>query len=123
MKALRLFTVLIAIVLMVGEGYRSWGAGRPIVTWMDDMVLGALLIGAAWALRIETPRRRAFFTGAWGIAQGAVFVSLISKVLDPASTVAGNLQVSVLIGALAIIFASSVVAFAASLIIPFKQQA
>jgi peptidoglycan/LPS O-acetylase OafA/YrhL len=122
-RTLRLFTVLIAVVLMVGEGYRSWGAGRPIATWMDDMVLGALMIGAAWALRVETPRRRALFTGVWGIAVGAVFVSLISKLLDPASIVAGNLQVSVLIGALAIIFASSVVAFAASLVIPFKQQA
>jgi hypothetical protein len=122
-KALRLFTVSIALVLMIGEGYRSWGAGLPIATWMDDMVLGALLIGAAWALRTETPRRRAFFTGVWGIAVSGVFLSLLAKLIDPASTVAGNLHVSVLVGALAIIFIASVAAFAASLVIPFKHQA
>ena len=123
MSALRVYTVLVALVLMIGEGYRSWGAGRPVITWMDDMVLGALMIAAAWAVGRGMPARRAFLTGVWGIAIGAVFLSLVSKILDPSSTIAGNLQLSVLIWALAAIFAGSVLGFVASLVIPFKQQA
>ncbi|MGD9979839.1 MAG: hypothetical protein AB7H66_15485 [Hyphomonadaceae bacterium] len=123
MKALQIYTVLVALVLMVGEGYRSWGAGRPVITWLDDMILGALMIAAAVAMGRETPARRAFLTGVWGIAIGAVFVSFMSKIVDPASTIAGNLQLSVLIWALAIIFVGTIAGFAASLVIPFKQQA
>jgi hypothetical protein len=121
--ALRLYTVLVALVLMVGEGYRSWGAGRPFMTWFDDMVLGALMIGAAWAVGRETPRRRAFLTGVWGAAIGAVFLSLLSKIVDPSSTIAGNLQLSVLIWALAVIFVAAVLGFIASLAVPFKTSA
>jgi hypothetical protein len=122
-SALRIFTVSLALVLMIGEGYRSWGAGRPFMTWFDDMVLGALMIGAAWAVGRETPRRRAFLTGAWGVAIGAVFLSLMSKIVDPSSTIAGNLQLSVLIWALAVIFVGAVLGFVASLAIPFKPSA
>jgi hypothetical protein len=122
-SVLRVFTVLVALVLMAGEAYRSWGAGRAPASWMDDMALGALMLGAAWALRTETPRRRAFFTGVWGIALGSVFVSLLAKLIDPASAIAGNLQVSTLITALAVIFAATVIGFLASLSLPFKANA
>lgn len=47
----------------------------------------------------------------------------MSKIVDPSSTIAGNLQLSVLIWALAIIFAGAVLGFVASLVISFKPQA
>jgi hypothetical protein len=121
-SVLRIYTVLVALVLMIGEGYRSWGAGRPVITWLDDMVLGSLMIAAAWAVGRETPPRRAFLTGVWGIAIGAVFLSLLSKIVAPSSTITGNLQLSELVAALAIILVGAVLGFVASLAIPFKQQ-
>jgi len=65
MRLLRVVAIIMALSLMVGEAYRSWGTGRPIAFWMDDMLMGSLLIGAAIAVGRETPRRRAWFSGAW----------------------------------------------------------
>ncbi|NWP47716.1 hypothetical protein GY986_25045, partial [Escherichia coli] len=66
MKALRILGLIGAILLMAGEGYRSWGAGRPAVFWMDDMLAGAMMIAAAILVRRPTTSRRAFFSASWG---------------------------------------------------------
>ena len=47
MKLLRIAAILLGLSLIIGEAYRSWGVGRPIAFWMDDMIMGGLLIVAA----------------------------------------------------------------------------
>lgn len=96
MLVLRLVACGIAIVAMVGEGIRSWGIGRPIAFWMDDVILGSLLLIGAWVTGRETPRRRAFFSGAWGVAAGMAYLSFFQKVFDPVHQNAGNLSLGLL---------------------------
>lgn len=96
MSILRLLACVIAIIAMVGEAMRSWGVGRPIAFWMDDVILGSLLLVGAWATRRETARRRAFFSGAWGVAAGMAYLSFFQKVFDPAHQNAGNLSLGLL---------------------------
>jgi hypothetical protein len=65
-KALRALAVILAVSLMLGEIYRSWGAGRPAYAVLDDQIMGALLLVGAWLTRHPRPSRMAFFAGAWG---------------------------------------------------------
>ncbi|MBL8548352.1 MAG: hypothetical protein JNJ73_00100 [Hyphomonadaceae bacterium] len=122
MSALRLVAILLALSLMIGEAYRSWGAGRPAPLWLDDMFAGALLIGSALALRQETPARRAFFTGAWGVAAGLLYGSFFGKVFEPQTQNAGNFPLGLLTVLVGAAFAVAVAGFVFSLLIPFRSR-
>lgn len=123
MKGLRLLAVALALSLMIGEAYRSFGAGRPVVFWMDDMLMGALLIWSAALLAKETGARRAFFTGAWGVNAGMLYGSFFGKVFEPATANAGNFDLGLLTLLVGLAFATAIVGFVLSLLIPFKQTA
>lgn len=123
MKILRVIAIVSALSLMIGEAYRSWGAGRPIAFWMDDMLAGALMIAAALLLRRETPARRALFTGVWGVAMGMLYGSFFGKVFDPAHANPGNFDLGLLTALIGVAFAASICGFVASLMLPFKTVA
>ncbi len=122
MKALRIIAVLGALALMIGEAYRSWGVGRPVAFWMDDMLAGALLIGAAIAVGRETMARRALFTGAWGVAGGMLYGSFFGKVFAPQDATPGNFDVGVLTILVGIAFTIAVIGFVWSLIAPYRPR-
>lgn len=122
MKALRLLAVVLGLALALGEGYRSFGAGRPVLAWADDFLLAALMITAAVLVRRETVARRMFFTGVWGMAVGGCYLSFISKIIDPASTNAGNMSLGLLTALVGGAFALAVAGFVASLALPFKPS-
>jgi hypothetical protein len=122
-KALRALAIILGLSLIIGEAYRSWGAGRPVALWMDDMLMGGLLIAAAIAVGQETWKRRALFTGAWGVNAGMLYGSFFAKVVEPQSTNPGNFDLGVLTALIGLAFAASLIGFATSLIIPIKQLA
>ena len=118
--ALRVIAVLLGLSLMIGEGYRSWGADRPVAFWIDDVLLGVLLIAGAVALTRETWMRRAFFTGAWGVNVGMLYSSFFSKVFAPQTANAGNFDLGLLTALIGVAFATAIAGFAASLLIPMR---
>lgn len=120
MKALRIIAILLGLSLVVGEAYRSWGAGRPIAFWMDDVLMGGLLVAAAIAVGTETWARRAFFTGAWGVNAGMLYGSFFGKVFDPDSSVPGNFDLGLLTALIGVAFAVSIIGFIGSLMAPFR---
>ena len=107
-----------AMVAMVGEAYRSWGVGRPIAFWMDDVLMGSLLLAGACVTGNETPARRAFFTGAWGVAVGMAYLSFVEKVFAPEQQNPGNLPLGFLTMLAGTGLAVAVVAFIASVALP-----
>jgi hypothetical protein len=115
MKTLRIIAVIGALALMIGEAYRSWGIGRPVAFWMDDMLAGALMIAAAIAVGRPTIGSRAFFSGAWGISVGMLYGSFFGKVFDPSSSNPGNFDLGVLTILIGIAFAISIAGFLASI--------
>jgi hypothetical protein len=119
MKVLRIIAVAGALALMIGEAYRSWGAGRPVAFWMDDMLAGVLLIGAAVALRRETMARRALFSGAWGVSVGMLYGSFFGKVFAPQDTTPGNFGIGVLTVLVGVAFAIAIIGFIWSLMAPY----
>lgn len=108
MKALRALALILGLSLMLGEAYRSWGAGRPAYAWLDDQIMGALLIAGAWVTRIPTPRRLALLAGAWGVNAGMLYGSFFGKVFEPGSSNPGNFGMGVLTALIGMAFATAI---------------
>jgi hypothetical protein len=104
MKALRIVAVIAALALMIGELWRSWGVGRPIMFVLDDQLAGGFMLAAAWAMRDDSLRNRAAFSAAWGIAVGMLYGSFFGKVFDPQSAVPGNWNLGILTALLGVAF-------------------
>lgn len=108
MKLLRVIAVLLALTLMFGEAFRSWGAGRPFFAWFDDQIMGILLILGAWLMATPTPRRRAFFAMAWGVNAGMLYGSFFGKLYNPEASNPGNFDIAFLTIAIGLLFAVSI---------------
>lgn len=123
MNALRIVAVLHALSLMIGECWRSWGVGRPVMFVLDDMLMGGFLLAAAWAVGRETIRTRAAFAGAWGVVTGMLYGSFFGKVFEPARAQAGNWDLGVLTALLGVAFAVSLAGLWFSMTLPLRERA
>lgn len=120
MTLLRIAAILLAIALMGGEAWRSWGAGRPFVFVIDDFIMGALLIAGAALIAKDTFARRAFFAGAWGYTAGQLYLSFFSKIAHPDQTNAGNWNLDILTWLIGLAFVVSIVGMFASIVLRQK---
>ena len=118
MNALRSIAVAGALALMIGELWRSWGVGRHLLFIMDDMLAGGFMLAAAWAMRNDTRRNRAAFAASWGVAAGMLYGSFFGKLIDPASSNAGNWDMGVLIALLGVAFAIALAGLWFSITLP-----
>ena len=123
MKLLRVAAVLLALSLMIGELWRSWGVGRPAMFVLDDQLMGGFLLAAAWAVGAECRRTRTAFSAAWGVVTGMLYGSFFGKVFDPASANAGNWDLGVLTALLGIAFVVSLVGLWFSITLPGADRA
>ena len=112
-----------ALLLMAGEAYRSWGVGRPVAFWMDDMLVGAMLIAAAILVARPTLARRRFLSAAWGVAAGMLYGSFFGKLFDPASTNPGNFSLSLLTALVGVAFVVAIGGLTASIVLPDENSA
>jgi len=122
MTALRVIAVLHALSLMIGECWRSWGVGRPVMFVLDDQLMGSFLIAAAWAVGRETTRTRAAFSAAWGVVAGMLYGSFFGKVFDPAKAQAGNWDLGVLTWLLGVAFLTSLIGVWLSITLPLGSD-
>lgn len=118
MRWLRVLALVLALSLMIGECWRSWGVGRPVVFVLDDQLMGGFLLAAAWAVRRETVRTRAAFSGAWGVVAGMLYGSFFGKVFEPEKAQAGNWDLGVLTCLLGLAFLLSLVGLWFSMVLP-----
>ena len=118
MKLLRIIAVLLALSLMIGELWRSWGAGRPIMFVLDDQIMGAMLIAAAVFVARDTFNRRAFFTAAWGVNAGMLYGSFFGKVFAPETTNSGNWDLGILTILVGVAFFTAVIGMILSITLP-----
>jgi hypothetical protein len=118
LNALRLLALLLALSLMIGELWRSWGAGRHWLFVFDDQIMGAMLILAAIALRRDTFNRRAFFAAAWGVNAGMLYGSFFGKLVAPQTVNAGNWNMDVLTVLVGVAFVVSLLGLMLSILLP-----
>lgn len=50
--------------------------------WIDDVLIGACLLAAAWAARARPASGRTALAGAWGIASGMGYYSFAGHLLE-----------------------------------------
>lgn len=116
MRYLRVTALFLGSSLIIGELWRSWGAGRPTLLVIDDVLMGGSLVVAAMLVWRNTVRRRTFFSGAWGLCAGMLYGSFFVKIVAPAETVAGNWNPTVLTALIGVAFTVSVFGLVASII-------
>lgn len=121
-KTLRILAFTLGTSLIIGELWRSWGAGRPFVFVIDDVIIGGFLIVGAWRFSKDTLKRRAMLAAGWGMNFGMLYVSFFSKVITPETTNAGNWNMGILTLLLGIAFATSIFGLIATLLLPNKQM-
>ncbi|WGM40484.1 hypothetical protein [Caulobacter sp. NIBR1757] len=122
MLFLRIIAAIQALSLILGETYRSWGAGRPIVFVVDDYWIGGLLLLGAWLMRTDSLRNRALFAAAWGANAGMIYGSFFGKLIEPSSSNPGNFDMGLLTGLLGLAFFTSVAGMIAAILLPAKRN-
>jgi hypothetical protein len=122
MKSLRIVAIVGAILIMAGEAYRSWGAGRPVFAWLDDMIAGAMMISAALLVRRPTVARRAYFAASWGVAVGMLYGSYFSKLHAPSPSDPGNIELRALTVLVGIALLLAIGGLIASILLPDQES-
>lgn len=122
MKLFIRISIGLALLIMAGEIYRSWGDGRNIIWVLDDVLAGLYMIIAALMFRRDTAALRALFASSWGISVGMLYMSFFSSLLAPEALNAGNLNKDFLITVKGICFALSFVGLAAAILLPFTKE-
>lgn len=122
MKTFRYFSIILGLLNMLGEFYRSVGDGRHIIFVLDDTFLGlALIFSALWFTKDTSPRR-AFFAASWGAAAGGVYGSFFSKLLAEGPINSGNLNANFLTTFLGVFFVISVLGVILAIRLPYGEQ-
>lgn len=122
MPVLRILAAIQALSLIIGETYRSWGAGRPIAFVVDDYWMGALLLLGAWMMRRDTVRNRALFAAGWGVCAGMLYGSFFGKLIEPSSSNPGNFDMGLLTGLLGLAFFVAMAGMIATIVLPQKAN-
>ena len=122
MLFLRIIAVVHALSLILGETYRSWGAGRPLAFVVDDYWIGGLLLLGAWMMRTDNLRNRALFAAGWGANAGMLYGSFFGKLIEPSSSNPGNFDMGLLTALLGLAFFVSVAGMIAAILLPAKSS-
>lgn len=111
----RLWAIVLGSSLMIGETFRSWGAGRHWLFVVDDFCIGIPLVVTAILVATPTIARRCAFSASFAAAAGMLYGSFFGKLVEPASTNAGNLPLDVLTCLVGAAFFSSLAGLAGSI--------
>ena len=121
MTILRILAVIQSLGLIIGETYRSWGAGRHWLFVVDDYWISALLLLGAWLMKTPTVRTRALFAAGWGTHAGMLYGSFFGKLVDPSSSNSGNFDIGLLTGLIGLAWVTAVVCMIASILLPARE--
>lgn len=79
---------LAGVVLPLVETIRRWhqlGDLRMLPAWVDDWIIGLLLLGGAWLTRGNRGSGRPALAAAWGFACGMRYMSFFGELQNPGS--------------------------------------
>lgn len=122
MLILRIIAIIQALSLIIGETYRSWGAGRHWLFVVDDYWISALLLLGAFLVKPTDVKTRALFAAGWGANAGMLYGSFFGKLIEPSSSNPGNFGIGLLTFLIGLAFATSVIGMFASILLPAKAK-
>lgn len=120
LRGLRLLGLLLALGLMGGELWRSWGAGRPLPFVLDDMVFGGLLLAGVAAARSASLAGQRLLAAGFAGCAGMTYGSFFDKLVRPEAMETGNWDGGVLTVLVGLAFALSVIGTVGALALPTK---
>lgn len=90
----RRLALIFGILLPLAETARRWhqiSGGTHLVFWLDDVLLGAMLLYGAWRTRADFADGQPFLAAAWGCALGMGYFSFFGMLVDPSRVESGPL--------------------------------
>jgi hypothetical protein len=111
----RVWAILLGSFLMIGETFRSWGAGRHWLFVFDDFFIGVPLVVTAILVAKPTVARRCAFSASFAASAGMLYGSFFGKLVDPANIHAGNMSAALLTCLVGGAFFSSLIGLAGSI--------
>lgn len=110
----RPFEVLAAYVVGIGlplaEAARRRTDVSDLPAYVDDFLIGALLLLAARAVDRGRPHARALLAGAWGVLCGALYYSVFGQLANTEANDISGLPNGVVVGIKLVLYAVAIVA-------------
>lgn len=77
---------VLGALLPVGETIRRWGKIESVTSYADDLLIGGLLLVAAWSVSARKRWGNALLIAAWGVLCGGLYYSFFGQLERGAGT-------------------------------------
>jgi hypothetical protein len=101
--------IVLGILLPLGETVRRWGHWDTWIFWIDDFIIGALLLFGAWAVRRRKEHGLRILAAGWGVAFGMLYPSFFNHLEQMSKPDVGRFPHRVLTGMIGVAFLGSIV--------------
>lgn len=71
----RRLAIVIGVILPIAETFRRWGSSGFFPWWLDDYLIAAFLLLAAWRSRRDAANGARYLAAAWAFACGMGYMS------------------------------------------------
>lgn len=88
---------VIGAILPVAETIRRWGRVDTVASFVDDFLIGAWLLAAAWAATRGKPWGHSLLVGAWGGLSAGLYYSIAGQLERDAPRDVSGLSTTVVI--------------------------
>ena len=102
---------ILGVLLPLGETIRRWGKIESITSYADDLLIGGLLLVAAWSVTRGRSWGNALLIAAWGMLCGGLYYSFFGQ-LEHANTDVSGLANEVVIAIKGAIYMIAIIALA-----------
>ena len=100
--------IALGILLPLGETIRRWGRWHDWIFWIDDFIIGALLLLGAWQIRRRPEHGLRVLAAGWGVAFGMLYPSFFSHLEKMSAPDLGRFPHRVLTGMIGFAFLGSI---------------
>ena len=98
----RRLAIVLGVLLPIGETIRRWGTWGFWPYWLDDYIIGAFLLYAAWRSGRDARGGQRYLVAAWGFACGmgyASFFGHLKNIHQPDPAPIPHVALTAIIGA------------------------
>jgi hypothetical protein len=107
--------ITLGILLPLGETVRRWGHWETWIFWIDDFIIGALLLWGAWAVKRRKEHGLRVLAAGWGVTFGMLYLSFFNHLEQMSKPDVGRFPHRVLTGMIGVAFVGSIVGLWSSL--------
>jgi len=116
-----ILAILVGLGLIIGETIRRYGAWGFWARWMDDYIMGGLLIVPAVLILKKVGFGKRLLIAGWGAAFGMTFLSFFGKISPTARKFETNIDADLLVFLIGLAFATSLIGLIWLLLLERKE--